>query len=67
MKDTYCAAAFNHIYSNSAGVYSLCCHASTNTSELNDFKTKDYTPFEFFKSDKMEDIRNRMLENKPIG
>ena len=67
MNKTYCAAAFNHIYSNSAGVYKLCCHSHDRLSEVSGFNSKTHSPFEFFNSDKMEEVRQKMIDGEPIG
>jgi MoaA/NifB/PqqE/SkfB family radical SAM enzyme len=67
MNKTYCSAAFSHIYSNSSGKYKLCCYNSDATSETGNYDVHTTSPFEFFLSTKMEDIRNRMLEGKKIG
>lgn len=67
MNKTYCTAAFTHIYSDSAGNYKLCCHAYDDKNELKHFSSKDTAPFEFFLSDAMEDIRQRMIEGEEIG
>lgn len=67
MNKTYCRAAFGHIYSDSAGKYKLCCHAYDHTSELKQFNSKTHAPFEYFLSEAMEDIRNRMMIGEKIG
>jgi organic radical activating enzyme len=67
MNKTYCAAAFKHIYSNSAGIYKLCCHAHDRLNAVKNFNTRDHSPFEFFNSDQMEDIRQKMIDGQPIS
>lgn len=67
MNKTYCSAAFCHIYSDSKGQYKLCCHAYDHLNELKKFNSKTHTPFEYFLSDELEDIRNRMLSGEKIG
>ena len=66
INDTYCAVAFYHIYSSSAGKYKLCCHSDTALSELSKFSPNETLPFEYFLSDEMEHIRNKMLLGEKI-
>lgn len=66
MNKTYCSAAFSHIYSNSSGHYKLCCYSYDHLSELTKYNVDETPPFEFFLSDKMEDIRNKMLGGEYI-
>ena len=76
---SYCPLPFNEIYSSNRGDYNLCCHAITadvfrnvtgySQSEprsANKFKTKDITPFKFFLSDEMNEIREKMLNGETI-
>ncbi len=63
---TYCSAAFRQIYSDNAGRYRLCCHATVHPS-LAKYSSLNTTPFEYFLSDEMEDIRQDMFEGKPIA
>jgi organic radical activating enzyme len=67
MNKSYCAAAFNHIYSDSNSRYKLCCHAFAHTSEVSMYNSNEHSPFEYFLSPEMENIRDRMLEGQPIG
>jgi hypothetical protein len=62
---TYCAAAFTQIYADNASRYRLCCHAGTN-SNISKYTTNNTTPFKYFLSDEMEDIREDMLSGKEI-
>lgn len=66
MNKTYCKAAFAHIYSDSGGQYKLCCHAYDHNNELKQFNSKTHAPFEYFLSEAMEDIRNRMLSGEEV-
>lgn len=66
MNKSYCSAAFSHIYSNSSGHYKLCCYSYDHLSEVTKYNVDETPPFEFFLSDEMEDIRNRMLEGRHI-
>lgn len=61
MNKSYCPKAFSEIYVDNRGKYRLCCHAQEGpTSE------SDELPFEYFLSDAMEDVRNRMMEGEEI-
>ena len=62
---SYCAMPFKEIYSDNTGFYKLCCHAK-QTNELKKFTTQNTTPFEFFNSTEMEEIRNKMLIGEKI-
>lgn len=62
---TYCAAAFTQIYADNASRYRLCCHASENPT-ISKYTTHNTTPFDFFRSDEMEQIRDDMLSGKEI-
>ena len=63
---TYCAAAFRQIYSDNAGRYRLCCHANNNIYTQH-YNTRNTTPFNYFLSDEMESIRDKMLSGEPIS
>ena len=65
MSDTYCTAPFHHIYSDNSGKYRLCCHAQSNKN-LKKYSSLSHTPFEYFLSDEMEQIRQDMIEGKRI-
>jgi organic radical activating enzyme len=63
---TYCAAAYRNIYSDNAGRYRLCCHASDHP-QLQKYTTQSTSPFEFFMSEEMEDIREQMMSGERIA
>jgi organic radical activating enzyme len=67
MNKTYCAAAFNHIYSNSSGTYKLCCHTNERLNPLKNFNSKTHTPFEYFNSEEMDNIRQKMIDGEQIS
>jgi len=61
---TYCPVLFDTIYSsNKDDSYNLCCYAK-GTSLSKKFKQSTHTPFEFFLSDEMNEIRRKSLEVK---
>ena len=62
---TYCAAAFTQIYADNASRYRLCCHAGVN-KDLAKYTTNNTTPFDYYLSDEMEDVRDNMLSGKRI-
>jgi len=62
---SYCAMPFKEIYADNAGRYKLCCHADP-TNELKKYTTENTTPFEFFNSPEMEEIRQKMIGGKKI-
>lgn len=66
--NTYCPMPFVHIYSNSAGVYDMCCHASME-SEIGKQKitVNDTLPFDHFLSPSMDKIRKKMLNNEKVS
>lgn len=66
MSDTYCTAPFHHIYSDNGGRYRLCCHAGPNKS-ISKYSSTTHTPFEYFMSEEMEQIRQDMMEGKRIS
>lgn len=61
---SYCAAAFTEIYADSAGRYRLCCHSNKHRAWTMGENTT--APFDYFLSDEMEDIRNKMMAGEPI-
>ena len=61
---TYCAMPFKEIYGDNAGRYKLCCHAKKMNWK---YTTTNTTPFKFFFSPEMEEIRNKMLSGKKIN
>ena len=60
---SYCSMPFKEIYGDNAGKYKLCCHAKTIDWKYN---TTNTTPFKYFFSPEMEEIRNKMLAGKKI-
>ena len=62
---TYCTMPFKEIYSDSAGRYRLCCHAKQYIP-INKYNVNNITPFKFFKSPEMEELRNKMLAGKQV-
>jgi len=66
MNKSYCPLAFDEIYSHNTGEYNLCCWAYRYSSPLKKYKTKDTTPFNFFLSEEMQNIRKKMLNGNKI-
>ena len=54
---------FNEIYSSNLGKYNLCCHA-VNGHISAKFKTEEISPFKFFFSKEMDEIREKMLNGE---
>jgi len=65
MNKSYCPLPFNEIYSSNQGDYNLCCHAVKGHISTK-FKTKEITPFKFFLSNEMNEIREKMLNGETI-
>ena len=65
MNKSYCPLVFKEIYSSNLGAYNLCCRAIRG-SISDKFKTNDITPFKFFFSKEMEEIREKMLNGETI-
>ena len=63
---SYCAAPFVHIYSDSSGEYKLCCQAIGSRHAVKDFNSNTHTPFDYFLSDEMENIRDKMVAGELI-
>jgi MoaA/NifB/PqqE/SkfB family radical SAM enzyme len=63
---SFCPAAFREIYVDSNGRYRLCCHARP-VAKVREWKESKIAPFEYFNSDEMEDIRNKMFSGEPIA
>ena len=61
---TYCAMQLKKIYGDNACRYKLCCHAKKMNWK---YTTTNTTPFKFFFSPEMEEIRNKMLSGKKIN
>tara|TARA_B100001057_G_scaffold69151_1_gene62919 strand:+ start:313 stop:1506 length:1194 start_codon:yes stop_codon:yes gene_type:complete len=55
---TYCPLPFKEIYADNDGNYKLCCHANMRQS----FKVQDMLPFDWFFSEYMEEVRQKMME-----
>ena len=60
-KDTYCDALFNEIYTNPNGNYRFCCHSKMVPAKYS-MNSKTHTPFEWFKSEYMEQVRTGVFE-----
>ena len=65
MNKSYCPLVFNEIYSSNLGKYNLCCHA-VNGHISAKFKTEEISPFKFFFSKEMDEIREKMLNGETI-
>ena len=68
--DRYCPLPFMHIFNDSTNQYDICCHANTKRSASKQLRnnwnvTKDL-PFDFFFSDDMQAIRDKMNNNEYI-
>lgn len=63
---SFCPAAFREIYVDSNGRYRLCCHAKGSANDVKKWKEENVTPFEYFLSDEMEEIRNKMYSGEKI-
>tara|TARA_Y100001958_G_C21226063_1_gene551491 strand:+ start:501 stop:1637 length:1137 start_codon:yes stop_codon:yes gene_type:complete len=62
---SYCAMPFKEIYGDNAGRYRFCCHA-TEYEPIKKYTTTNTTPFDFFFSSEMEEVRNKMLSGEKI-
>jgi organic radical activating enzyme len=60
---SYCSMPFKEIYGDNAGRYKLCCHAKKTNWK---YTTTNTTPFKYFFSPEIEEIRNKMLSGKKI-
>ncbi len=64
---TYCPVLFDTIYSSNADdSYNLCCFAERGHPLDTKYKQKTHTPFEFFTSKEMQEIRNKSLQGEKI-
>lgn len=63
---SYCSMPFKEIYGDNAGRYKLCCHAS-DYHPITKYNTNNITPFKYFKSPEMEELRNKMLTGEKIN
>ncbi len=58
---------FDEIYSsNKDDSYNLCCYADGNLPLDTKYKQSTHTPFEFFLSEEMKDLRHKVLNGKKI-
>ena len=64
---SFCPAAWHEIYADNSGRYRLCCHARpiAEFKNMNFDENKDL-PFEYFLSEEMENIRQKMMEGEQI-
>jgi MoaA/NifB/PqqE/SkfB family radical SAM enzyme len=60
---SYCTMPFKEIFSDNAGRYKLCCHAQKMDWK---YTANNTTPFKFFFSPEMEEIRNKMLSGEKL-
>ena len=67
MNKSYCPLAFNEIFSHNNGNYNICCWANNDDGLFLKHKTKEQTPFEFFLSDTMNEVRKKMLNGEKIN
>ena len=58
---TYCPLAFSELYNDSNGNYALCCHSDPSPHSVDDMN-----PFDFWKSDYMEEVRNKTFVSANI-
>ena len=61
MKCSYCPLAFREFYADSNGKYRLCCHAKPSPHSAHDMN-----PLDFWNSEYIENVRNRMFSNQPL-
>ncbi len=68
--DRYCPLPFMHIFNDSTNQYDICCHANTKRSASkqlrNNWNTTKDLPFDFFFSDDMQAIRDKINNNEYI-
>ena len=64
---TYCPVIFNTVYSSNINdSYNLCCFSKYGLPLDKKYKKKTHTPFEFFLSKEMEDIRKKVLNGEKV-
>ena len=63
MNKTYCAAAFNHIYTDTSSRYRLCCDAQPSARSIS---AEEVLPFDYFFSPRMDSVRKKMLNGEKI-
>ena len=61
----YCHYPFREIYNDSSGHYKLCCHSALHP-DIMKYTTQNTTPFKFFLSKEMEEIRNKMIAGEKM-
>lgn len=67
LNNTYCTAAFNHIYADMKGRYKLCCHSGYfENPTLEKMRSDDTLPFDYFLHEGMKEIRTKMLNGEVI-
>ena len=62
---SYCSMPFKEIYGDNAGRYRFCCHAS-EYSPIMKYTTSNTTPFKYFFSPEMDEVRNKMMSGEKI-
>jgi organic radical activating enzyme len=60
---SYCPLPFKEIYSGNDGIYKLCCEADKSG---HNYTTRDTTPFKFFDSPEMEEVRDKMMNGEKL-
>ena len=58
---SYCPIPFKEIYVANSGKYKLCCHAQEG-----DVSESDALPFDYFFSEAIEDVRDRMMSGEEV-
>jgi len=66
MNKRYCQKLFTEIFTDSASRYRFCCHANTNP-KIEGMTVLNTLPFDFFRGPEMEQIRQDVMEDKPIA
>jgi len=59
---SYCPLPFTEIYVNNAGQYRLCCQAEEASFSI----SEEVPPFEYFFSDEMEEIRDKLMQGEKL-
>ena len=62
----YCAYPFKEIYNDNSGHYKLCCYSNVHPNTRK-YTTQNTTPFKYFRSKEMEEIRNKMLAGEKMS
>ena len=62
---SYCPMPFKEIYADNAGRYKFCCHANIHPSTIK-YTTSNTTPFKYFFSPEMDEVRNKMMTGEKI-